>query len=155
LFPERARAAFFGSFGLDFLCVALGSPAVQRLPAAPIAVNKSQEPAVSDDPIDLDSRRDAAGVMGAEMRRSVSDPWLEDRTLAADRLAEVERRLAAPPAAEWAEAAERAIYVLRGCASAARGGDARLSALIASAIADLERLAAADLALAANPEPSR
>jgi hypothetical protein len=98
----------------------------------------------SKPPIELDSRRDAAGVMGAEMRRSVSVPATAAREAGAQHDAEMERRLAAPPAADWPEAAELALYLLKTFATSMDARDPRCAALIARSITDLSRLAEAE-----------
>ena len=105
-------------------------------------------------PINLDSHRDAAGVMGAEMRRSVSVPATEARETEALRVVEMERRLAAPPASNWPEAAELALYLLRAFATTMDARDPRTATLIGRSIVDLTRLTqAASAALTERPPP--
>lgn len=95
---------------------------------------------MSHDPVNLDSRRDAAGVMGVEMRFSVAGPTAAARAAAALDLAQIERRLAAGPAENWAQAAEHAIALLAAYGATADARDGRRQALIARTIADLDRL---------------
>jgi hypothetical protein len=98
----------------------------------------------SDPPIELDSRRGAAGVMGAEMRRSVSAPATAAREAAEQHGAEMERRLGASPAVTWTEAGELALYLLKTFATSMDARDPRCAALIARSITDLSRLAEAE-----------
>ena len=89
-------------------------------------------------PIDLDSHRDAAGVMGAEMRRSVSIPSMERRDAALHDMAAIEQRLDAPVARTLVEAAELAIFLLGTYAAMMEARDPRCAALIARAISQLQ-----------------
>jgi hypothetical protein len=95
---------------------------------------------MSQDTIDLDSRRGAAGAMGAEMRRSAAAPVLAAHAASALDLAALERRIVNGPAESWAQAAEHAITLLTAYGKTTEARDGRRQGLIERTIADLERL---------------
>jgi hypothetical protein len=90
-------------------------------------------------PIDLDSRRDAAGMMGADMGRGVAAPATQAREAKVRDLADMDGRLATPLESDLSDAAERALHSLRTCAKSIEARDARRAALFARSIADLSR----------------
>lgn len=106
-------------------------------------------------PIDLDSHRDAAGVMGAEMRRSISVPATEEREAATKRVGEIERRLGAPPASTLPEAVALAVFLLEDFAVTMAARDPRHATLIAKAVSDLSRLSEAARATECSDGPTR
>lgn len=93
-----------------------------------------------DPPIEFDSRRDAAGAMRVEMLRSVSASAIAAREVAEQHGAEMEHRLAAPPAGSWTEAGELALDLLKTFATSMHPRDPRCAAPIARSIVDLSRL---------------
>ncbi len=67
-----------------------------------------------------------------------------DQTALRERRAELEKFLFAMPATNWAEAAKKALYLLRLFATTGEARDPRLQQLIDDATADLNRLSGAD-----------
>lgn len=94
---------------------------------------------MADDPVELDKRRGMSAQRATESRR-------RRRTVAADQSAlrrqraEIEGPLSAEPAKTFAEAAERACYLLRLFAATPAAEDRRRQLLIERVIDDLTRL---------------
>jgi hypothetical protein len=95
---------------------------------------------MADDPVDLDKHRGMAAQRDTELRRQLHEV-AADRLALEQRQAEVEAFMNAAPSATWAEAAERACYLLHLFAGTLEGRDPRRARLIDSAIEDLRRLA--------------
>lgn len=103
----------------------------------------------TDDPIELDGRRDAAGQIATEIRRRLAQVEA-DHDAVRQRRAEFEKFLAAAPAPTWLEAAEKARYLIGLLAGTSVGRDPRRQALITAVLEDFSRLSAE---LEASPPP--
>ena len=68
---------------------------------------------MTDEPVDLDGRRSAAGRMAADIRRHALQEFESDREALRRRQEELETQLLASPAETWAEAASKAQYLIR------------------------------------------
>ena len=101
--------------------------------------------------ISLDEHRGMAAQRATEIRRARHEVEADQAALRR-RQAEFEKLLGAAPASGWAEAAEKARYLIQLFAATAEGRDPRRQRLIASVLDDLERLAA-DAASAEDAEP--
>jgi hypothetical protein len=92
------------------------------------------------DPADLDQRRDAAGLMGVEMRRHALEGFEADCERRRTRDADLEAQLLSGPSETWPEAAAKAIYLLRLLASCSEAQDRRIARLLERAVIDLDWL---------------
>ena len=99
---------------------------------------------MDENPTDLDDRRSAAGLMGAEMRRHAQDGFEEDRERRRLRDADLEAQMLAGPSETWPEAAAKAIYLLRLLAPCPEAQDARIARLVERAVIDLDWLTRRD-----------
>ena len=90
-------------------------------------------------PIELDGRRGMAAQKATELRRLEHGFAVEQIMLKA-RQDELEKHLGAAPAASWAEAVERASYLLSLFAATSEAQDPRRKRLIASLLDDFDRL---------------
>lgn len=89
--------------------------------------------------VDLDKHRGMAAQKATELRRLVSEV-AADRAKLKARQDELEKFLVAAPAAGWPEATEKVRYLLSLFAATSEAQDPRRKTLIASLLADLERL---------------
>ncbi|MGQ7792831.1 hypothetical protein ACUN0C_10520 [Faunimonas sp. B44] len=96
---------------------------------------------MSDDPIQLDEHRGMAAQKATELRRLVSEVAAE-RAKLQQRQDELENALAAAPAETWAEAVEKARYLLALFGATSEGQDPRRQKLIQKLLEDFERLLA-------------
>jgi hypothetical protein len=96
------------------------------------------------EPADLDQRRDAAGLMGVEMRRHALEGFEADREARRTRDADLEAQMLAGPSETWPDAAARAIYLLRLLAPCAEAQDRRIARLLERAVIDLDWLSRED-----------
>jgi hypothetical protein len=94
---------------------------------------------MTDDPIALDEHRGMAAQKATEIRRRLSEVEADQAALR-DRQRELERFLAAAPAATWPEAAENARYLIGLLAGTPAAQDRRHRELIARVLEDLDRL---------------
>ncbi len=94
---------------------------------------------MTDRTVDLDKHRGMAAQKATELRRLVSEV-AEDRAKLKARQDELERFLAAAPAAGWSEAVEKARYLLTLFAATSEAQDPRRKTLIATLLADFDRL---------------
>jgi hypothetical protein len=94
----------------------------------------------TNDPVELDGRRTAAGKIATDIRRHALHEFEADREALRRRQDELEAQLLASPAESWTEAATKAQYLIRLYAMTADAQDARRSRLIERALADLARL---------------
>jgi hypothetical protein len=94
---------------------------------------------VTDKPVDLDERRGMAAQRDTEIRRRLSGVKADQAAVRA-RQDELEGFLLATEATTWPEAAAKARYLIQLYAETPEGQDPRRQKLIASAIADLDRL---------------
>jgi hypothetical protein len=99
-----------------------------------------EEAPVSDDPVDLDTRRSAGNLIAADIRRHSLRDFEADQSDLCKRQEELEAQLLAEPAQNWREAAARAQYLIRRYAETAEAQDARKQKLVARALGDLARL---------------
>jgi len=97
---------------------------------------------MTDPPIALDRHRGMAAQKATEIRRLLAEVEANEKTLR-DRQEELEKQLIASPAATWAEAAEKARYLLGLLASTAIAQDPRRKRLIANVLEDFVRLSEA------------
>jgi hypothetical protein len=90
-------------------------------------------------PTDLDAHRGMAAQKATEDRRHTAEV-VSDRAVRRQHQDEMEQALSAAPAATWAEAAEKARYLITLFAATPEGKDPRHRKLIASALDDIQRL---------------
>ncbi len=95
---------------------------------------------MTDDPVDLDTRRSSEGRMAADIRRHSLKDFEADQRALRLRQEELEIQLLAEPAANWHEAALKAQYLIRRYSETAEARDARRQDLIERALGDLARL---------------
>ncbi|QCI63357.1 hypothetical protein [Phreatobacter stygius] len=91
---------------------------------------------------DLDGRRGMAAQKATELRRLRIEVENDQAALRA-RQASLEKSLAAAPSAGWAEAVEKARYLIGLFAETLAADDPRRQLLIKSLLADFDRLLAA------------
>jgi hypothetical protein len=94
---------------------------------------------MTDKPVDLDKRRGMAAQKATDLRRLLGEVEANATELRR-RQGELEAQLAAAPAATWAEAAEKARYLLDLFATTLPPGDTRRRTLVAAVLEDFERL---------------
>ncbi len=97
---------------------------------------------MTDKTVDLDKRRGMAAQKATDLRRLLSEVEANEKTLRL-RQDDLEAHLVAAPAATWAEAAEKARYVLTLYAATLSAKDTRRQKLVAAVLEDFERLARA------------
>lgn len=90
-------------------------------------------------PVILDEHRGMTSQKETDARRQRSEVEA-DQVALQRRRAELEKFLFAAPAADWPDAAQKALYLLRLFAAAPDAQDPRLTHLIEETTADLERL---------------
>lgn len=95
---------------------------------------------MTDDPVDLDTRRSAEGRIAADIRRHSLKDFEADQRALRLRQEELEVQLLAQPAANWHEAALKAQYLIRRYSETAEASDARRQELIEHTLGDLARL---------------
>jgi hypothetical protein len=95
---------------------------------------------MTDKTIDLDEHRGMVAQKATQLRRLLAEVEADQRSLRL-RQDELESQLAAAPATNWKEAAEKARYLLRLFAASLAAQDPRRQALIAAVLNDFERLA--------------
>ena len=95
---------------------------------------------MTNDPVDLDGHRSAAGKIATDIRRHALQEFEYDREALRRRQEELEAQLLASPAESWTEAATKAQYLIRLYAATADAQDARRRKLIERALSDLARL---------------
>ena len=100
---------------------------------------------MTDKPIELDKHRGIAAQKATGSRRLLAQVEANERALR-ERREELESHLIAAPAGTWAEAAEKARYVIGLYAATLHSGDTQRHTLVAAVLADFERLAAEDAA---------
>jgi len=94
---------------------------------------------MAKDTIDLDRHRGMAAQKATELRRLVSEVAADRAELKA-RQDELEKFLVAAPASNWAEAAEKARYLVTLFAATQEAQDPRRKTLIANLFDDFDRL---------------
>lgn len=90
-------------------------------------------------PVILDDHRGMASQKETDERRHRSEVEADQAALERSQ-AELEKFLFAAPAADWTDAAQKALYLLRLFAATPNARDPRLKRLIEDASADLNRL---------------
>lgn len=95
---------------------------------------------MDDDPVELDGRRTAAGQMGVDHRRHALKRIQADQEALRRRQEDLEAQLLTEPAANWAEVAVKAEYLIRLYGATLDGADPRRKELVDRALADLARL---------------
>ena len=93
------------------------------------------------DPAVLDEHRGMAAQKATEIRRHLAEVEAQQRALL-ERQAELEKFLLAAPSLTWADAAEKARYLIILFADTPAGQDPRRQKIIAGVLEDFERLAA-------------
>ena len=94
---------------------------------------------MTDKPVDLDERRGMAAQKATSLRRVEADVKANSDSLR-QRQDALETQLIAAPAASWAEAAEKARYLLGLYTATLASEDTRQHELVAAVLADFERL---------------
>jgi hypothetical protein len=89
--------------------------------------------------VDLDQHRGMAAQKATKLRRLLADVEENEKALRV-RQEELESHLLAAPATTWPEAAEKARYLLNLFSATLAAEDPRRQKLIASVLADFERL---------------
>jgi hypothetical protein len=92
-----------------------------------------------DRTVDLDKRRGMAAQKATSLRRRLSDVEANEKSLRLRQEA-LETQLVAAPAKSWADAAEKARYLLGLYAATLSAQDTRKRELLAAVLADFERL---------------
>jgi len=95
--------------------------------------------------IELDMRRGMAAQKATELRRLMSEVSANEELLR-NRQKELEEQLLATPATTWADAADKARYLLSLYASSPAGQDPRRQMLIARVLEDFVRLSSPETA---------
>ena len=98
----------------------------------------------------LDQHRGMAAQKATGSRRLMAQVEANERALR-ERREELESHLIAAPAANWAEAAEKARYVIGLYAASLGAGDTQRHTLVAAVLADFERLAAEEVRAPISP----
>jgi hypothetical protein len=94
---------------------------------------------MTDRPVDLDEHRGMVAQKDTEIRRRLHQVQADQAALRA-RQEELEGFMLATEATTWPEAAAKARYLIQLYAATPEGQDPRRQKLIASAIAELDRL---------------
>ena len=94
---------------------------------------------MTDKTIDLDGRRGMEAQKATDLRRLLAEVEANERALRV-RQDDLETHLAAAPAANWEEAAEKARYVLGLYAATLTAEDTRRRSLVAALLEDFDRL---------------
>lgn len=95
---------------------------------------------MTDKTISLDQHRGMAAQKATELRRMLAEVEANEKALRL-RQEELESQLASAPSASWCEAAEKARYLLNVFAASLAAQDPRRQKLIATVLADFDRLA--------------
>ena len=94
---------------------------------------------MADRTTNLDDHRGMAAQVATELRRMRAEVEA-DQTSLRERRDELERLLAAAPSADWAEAVEKARYLLSLFIETSAAADPRRQALVNGLLPDFERL---------------
>lgn len=94
---------------------------------------------MANHPIDLDEHRGMSAQKATDLRRLLAEVAANEAALRI-RQGQLESQLVAEPAANWHEAAEKARYLLGLFAKTPSADDPRRQTLIASVLADFDRL---------------
>lgn len=99
---------------------------------------------MADDPVNLDKHRGMAAQRATEVRRGRSRRQESERVSSRDRHKEIDRILASAPAADWAEAAKNARFLIELLSGGSLAQDCHYRALMARVLQDIDNLAHAD-----------
>lgn len=94
---------------------------------------------MTDRSIDLDKHRGMSAQKATELRRVLAGVEADEKALRLRQEA-LEKQLIAEPSATWAEAAEKARYLIGLFASTSAAEDPRRKTLIANVLSDFDRL---------------
>jgi hypothetical protein len=95
---------------------------------------------LTDDPIDLDGRRSAAGQRESEMRRRPANSQPSSARAPLAHLESLEEQMLAVPPRTWVEVMEKWRFLLDLYAATPEAADDRIQKLIRRAVGDMERL---------------
>ena len=95
---------------------------------------------MTDDPIDLDGRRTAAGRHETEMRRQPANDAPSLVPSAQPHLSSLEDQMLAEPARKWVDVMKKWRFLLERYSATSDADDERIQKLIRRAIGDMERL---------------
>jgi hypothetical protein len=95
---------------------------------------------MTDDPINLDGRRSAAGQRQSEMRRRPANSQPPAAQPPKAHPEGIEDQMLAEPARTWAEVMEKCRFLLGCYAATPEAGDERIQKLIKRALSDMDRL---------------
>ena len=98
---------------------------------------------MTDDPVELDSRRGMAAQKATHIRRMLAEAEVNAKALREGQQA-LEEQLLTTPATSWPEAAAKARYVLNLYSASLGAQDSRHRDLITIVLDDFTRLAAND-----------
>ena len=98
---------------------------------------------MTDKPVDLDQHRGMAAQKATDLRRLLSEVEANEKALRL-RQDELEAQLIAAAATSWAEAAEKARYLLELYAATLTAEDTRRRSLVLAVLADFEKLSETD-----------
>ena len=104
-------------------------------------VEPMEQSTMKHDPAVLDEHRGMAAQKATEIRRHLAEVEAQQRALL-ERQVELEKFLLAAPSLTWADAAEKARYLIILFADTPAGQDPRRQKMIAGVLEDFERLAA-------------
>lgn len=94
---------------------------------------------MTDRSIDLDKHRGMSAQKATDLRRVLADVEADEKALRSRQEA-LEKQLIAEPSATWAEAAEKARYLINLFAATSAAQDPRRKTLIANLFSDFDRL---------------
>jgi hypothetical protein len=94
---------------------------------------------MTDKPVDLDRHRGMAAQKATDLRRLLAEVRANESELR-EKQEQLETQLTSDPAANWHDAAEKAIYLLALFAETPAGQDPRRRKLIAAVLEDFTRL---------------
>ena len=106
-----------------------------------IGMPASRRVMTTDDPVDLDGRRSHESKKAIDTRRHAMNELMSEEAFRALDIAALEVQLRVAPARDWAEAMEKAQFLLRRYSSTPEAQDARVRKLIRRALGDMARLA--------------
>ena len=94
---------------------------------------------MSDDPVELDTRRGIAARKATEMRREKLSGFRTQQAALGRRQRELEALLQAAPAESWPDVVAKAQYLIQLFAASPEGQDPRRKLLIARTLEELNR----------------
>ena len=106
-----------------------------------IGIPASRRVTLTDDPVDLDGRRSDESKKAIDTRRHAVNELMSEEAFRALDIASLKTQLQIEPARDWAEAMEKAQFLLRRYSSTPEAQDARVRKLIRRALSDMARLA--------------